>query len=95
MVEVGAAVPQKAELLQRNAGDLLKDLVRDDLVKVRQCHALVAVGHEEGRDGAGEAPEMVTDGVLVALFLLLLLVGLHGAHDGLLHFLRRLLDGGL
>ena len=38
---------------------------------------------------------MVTDGVLVALFLLLLLVGLHGAHDGLLHFLRRLLDGGL
>ena len=38
---------------------------------------------------------MVTDGVLVALFLLLLLVGLHSAHDGLLHFLRRLLDGGL
>jgi len=38
---------------------------------------------------------MVTDGVFVALFLLLLLVGLHGAHDGLLHFLRRLLDGGL
>ena len=41
------------------------------------------------------APEVVTDGVLVALFFLLLLVGLHGAHDGLLHFLRRLLDGGL
>ena len=95
LVDVRPAVPQKAELLQRDAGDLLKDLVRDDLVKVRQRHGLVAVGHEEGRDGAGEAPEMVTDGVLVALFLLLLLVGLHGAHDGLLHFLRRLLDGGL
>ena len=95
LVAVGAAVPQKAELLQRDAGDLLKDLVRDDLVKIRQRHALVAVGHEEGRDGAGKAPEMVTDGVLVALFLLLLLVGLHSAHDGLLHFLRRLLDGGL
>ena len=95
LVEVGTAVPQKAELLQRDAGDLLKDLVRDDLVKIRQCHGLVAVGHEEGRDGAGKAPQMVTDGVLVALFLLFLLVGLHGAHDGLLHFLRRLLDGGL
>ena len=95
LVEVGAAVPQKAELFQRDAGDLLKDLVWDDPVKVRQRHGLVAVGHEEGRDGAGEAPQMVTNGVLVALFLLLLLVGLHGAHDGLLHFLRRLLDGGL
>ena len=41
----------------------LKDLVRDDTVKVCQCHGLVAVGHEEGRDGAGKAPEMVnTDG---------------------------------
>ena len=95
LVEVGAAVPQKAELFQRDAGDLLKDLVRDDLVKIFQRHGLVTVGHEEGRDGAGEAPQMVTDGVLVALFLLLFLVGLHGAHDGLLHFLRRLLDGGL
>lgn len=82
LVDVRPAVPQKAELFQRDAGDLLKDLVRDDLVKVRQCHGLVAVGHEEGRDGAGKAPEMVTDGVLVALFLLLLLVGLHGAHNG-------------
>ena len=95
LVDVRSAVPQKAELFQRDAGDLLKDLVRDDLVKVRQRHVLVAIRHEEGRDGAGEAPQMVTDGVLVALFLLLLLVGLHGAHDGLLHFLRRLLDGGL
>ena len=93
LVKVGSAVPQKAELFQRDAGDLLKDLVRDDPVKVCQCHGLVAVGHEEGRDGAGKAPEMVTDGVLVALFLLLLLVGLHSAHDGLLHLLRRLLDG--
>ena len=42
-----------------------------------------------------EKPEMVTDGVLVALFLLLLLVGLHSAHDGLPHLLRRLLNGGL
>ena len=95
LVDVRPTVPQKAELFQRDAGDLLKDLVRDDLVKVCQRHGLVTVGHEEGRDGAGKAPEMVTDGVLVALFLLLLLVGLHGTHDGLLHFLRRLLDGGL
>ena len=82
LVDVRPAVPQKTELFQCDAGDLLKDLVRDDPVKVCQCHALVAVGHEEGRDGAGKAPEMVTDGVLVALFLLLLLVGLHGAHNG-------------
>ena len=52
LVEVRPAVPQKAELFQRNAGDLLKDLVRDDPVKVRQRHGLVAVRHEEGRDGA-------------------------------------------
>lgn len=95
LVDVRPTVPQKAELLQRDAGDLLKDLVRDDPVKIRQRHSPVAVGHEEGWDGAGEAPEVVTDGVLAALFLLLLLVGLHSAHDGLLHLLRRLLDGGL
>ena len=95
LVDVRSTIPQKAELFQRDAGDLLKDLVRDDLVKIFQRHGLVAVGHEEGRNGAGKAPEMVTDSVLVALFLLLLLVGLHGAHDGLLHLLRRLLDGGL
>ena len=95
LVDVRPTVPQKAELFQRDAGDLLKNFVRDDLVKICQRHSLVAVSHEEGRDGAGKAPEMVTDGVLVALFLLLLLVGLHGTHDGLLHLLRRLLDGGL
>ena len=95
LVDVRPTVPQKAELFQRDAGDLLKDLVRDDLVKICQCHGLIAVGHKEGRNGAGKAPEMVTDGVLVALFLLLLLVGLHSAHDGLLHLLRCLLDGGL
>ena len=48
LVDVRPAVPQKAELFQRDAGDLLKDLVRDDLVKICQCHGLVAVGHDAG-----------------------------------------------
>lgn len=48
LVDVRPAVPQKAELLQRDAGDLLKDLVRDDPIKIRQRHGLVAVGHDAG-----------------------------------------------
>ena len=63
-VLVVAAVPQEAELLERDARHILEDLLGDNGVEGIKRDGLIAVGHEEGRDRPRKAAEMVTNGLL-------------------------------
>ena len=78
-----SAIAQQAELLNGHARDLAEHVRWDDLVELGERRVLVAVGHEEGRNCAGEAAQVVADAAFDGLLLALLLSGLNLAHHGL------------
>ena len=68
---VRPSIPQETELLQRNAGNLLKDCIWNNLIKVFQRGFRCPVSHEEGRDRPGKSPQVIPYGALDGFLLLL------------------------
>ena len=88
-----AAVAQQAELLHGHARNLQEHIRRDDLIKLIERRALVAVGHQERGNRSGEATQMVTDTALNGLLLALPFGDLYLAHHGLAGALYQLVAG--
>ena len=77
-IHIITAVTQEAELVERNARYLAEYHIRDDLIERDERDLVVAVRHEEGRNGAGEAAQVVADGILDGILLAFLFLGLDG-----------------